>query len=242
MNLVSNFLDVVYPPRCHICSDFLDKSENIPGICDACYRGFKKISHPYCSICGIPFLSKADDDHLCGKCIVKRPHYDEMRAPYIYEGGIMHAVQQIKYTGRSHIIDSLGPLLGEFARKWLGNTEDMVLIPVPLHIKRMRARGFNQSMLLAREINRILCAHLDSQTLNRTRNTETQTGLKFKERQKNVKGAFEIFDGSKISGRDIILVDDVATTGSTINECSRVLKKAGCNRVFGLVLARTAVF
>ncbi|MFC1839521.1 ComF family protein [Thermodesulfobacteriota bacterium] len=243
MNPFSSLLDIIYPPRCHICMDFLNnKSEETPGICDACSQSFKEISHPYCSTCGIPFISKADEDHLCGKCIVKKPYYDEMRAPYLYEGPIMGAIQRIKYSGRSYLANSLGLLLGEFARTWLGNTGDMILLPVPLHVKRLRQRGFNQSMLLAEKINKVLCTHLDYRTLERTRNTDTQTGLKFKERQRNVKGAFEVSNNLKIRGKDIILVDDVATTGNTINECARVLKKAGCNRVYGLVLARTAVY
>lgn len=242
MNPFSSLLDIVYPPRCHICMDFLDKTEEIPNICENCSRSFKKISHPYCSICGIPFISKAGDDHHCGKCLVKRPSYDEMRAPFLYEGPIMNAIQRIKYSGRSGIANSLGLLLGEYARKWLGETGGMILVPVPLHIKRMRRRGFNQSMLLSKKINEVLHASLDFKTLERTRNTATQTGLKFKERHKNVKGAFEVINNLKIKGKDIILVDDVATTGNTINECARVLKKAGCKSVYGLVLARTAVY
>ena len=241
MNPFSSLLDIIYPPRCHICMDFLNNSEKTPCICDKCSRSFKKISHPYCSVCGIPFISKAGEDHLCGKCLVKRPCYDEMRAPYLYEGPIMDAIQRIKYSGRSYIAESLGLLLGEYTRTWLGRTEKMILLPVPLHIKRMRRRGFNQSMILSKKINEVLNARLDFQTLERTRNTGTQTGLKFKERLKNVKGAFEVSSNLKIRGKDIILVDDVATTGNTINECARVLKKAGCNSVYGLVLARTAV-
>jgi len=95
-------------------------------------------------------------------------------------------------------------------------------------------------MVLSRKINETLHANLDFNILERTRNTGTQTGLKFKERHKNVKGAFKVINNLKIKGKDIILVDDVATTGNTINECARVLKKAGCSRVYGLVLARTA--
>lgn len=241
MNPFSSLLDIIYPPRCHICMDFLNKSEVTPPICDTCSQGFKEISHPYCSICGIPFISKAGEDHLCGKCLLKKPHYDEIRAPYLYEGPIMDAIQRIKYSGRSYIANSLGLLLGEYARTWLDNAEEMILLPVPLHIKRMRRRGFNQSMILSKKINETLHANLDFITLERTRNTATQTGLKFKERLKNVKGAFEVINNLKIRGKDIILVDDVATTGNTINECARVLKKAGCKRVYGLVLARTAV-
>ena len=241
MNPFSGLLDIIYPPRCHICMDFLGKPKKNPCICDNCSRSLKKITHPYCSVCGIPFVSKAGEDHLCGKCIVKKPYYDEMRAPYLYDGPIMDAIQRIKYSGRSYIADSLGLLLGEYAKEWLGKTEKMILLPVPLHIKRMRSRGFNQSMILSKKINEILHANLDFKTLERTRNTKTQTGLKFKERLKNVKGAFEVLNNLKIKGKDIILVDDVATTGNTINECARVLKKAGCKRVYGLVLARTSV-
>lgn len=241
MNLLSGLIDIIYPPRCHICMAFLhDRPDKDTYLCSGCFNSFREITGPLCTICGIPFKSRVEEDHLCEKCLLKRPWYDEMRAPYLYEEKLMAAIQQLKYSGRSYIAKSLGPLLGEFAKTWLRDTDDMTLIPVPLHIKRLRQRGFNQSMLLAEAVSSMLECELDCLTLIRSRYTGTQTGLNLKERRKNVKGAFEIAGDKSVAGKEIILVDDVATTGYTINECARVLKKAGCKKVYGLVLARTA--
>ena len=117
-----------------------------------------------------------------------------------------------------------------------------VVMPVPLHAKRLRKRGFNQSLLLARHIATELALELDFRALKRIRHTQPQTGLKSDERRKNVRRAFAFDERKGIKGRTVILVDDVATTGNTLNECARVLKRAGCEHVLGLVLARTATF
>ena len=111
-------------------------------------------------------------------------------------------------------------------------------MPVPLHLKRLRQRGFNQSLLLARHVADRLQCELDFLSLRRVRYTLPQTGLGKDERRKNVRGAFHLKDPEIVKGKTVLLVDDVATTGNTLNECSRVLKKAGCNEVFCLVLAR----
>ena len=134
---------------------------------------------------------------------------------------------------------SLGPLLAVFAKNWLKKTDSFLMMPVPLHPKRLRERGFNQSLLLARHMANELGTELEFLTLRRVRDTKPQTGLHRDERRKNVRRAFELADRDVVKGRSIILVDDVATTGSTLNECARVLKRSGSGEVFCLVLART---
>jgi ComF family protein len=200
------------------------------------------MEHPLCPICGISFESKVEEDHLCERCIRKSPFYDSLRAPYAYDRGIMDAIHQMKYAGKSHLATSLGPLLASFAKKWLGNTKGMLMMPVPLHPKKLRERGFNQSLLLTKVISPILETELDFLSLRRVIYTKAQTGLKIKEREKNVRRAFGFAGKPALKGREIILVDDVATTGNTMNECARVLKKAGCEKVFCLALARTASY
>jgi ComF family protein len=200
------------------------------------------MDHPLCTICGISFISQVEEDHLCERCIRKTPFYNYLRAPYVYEYGIMDAIHQMKYAGKSYLADSLGVLLASFAKKWLGNTKGMLMMPVPLHPRKLRERGFNQSLLLAKVMNHILETELDFLSLRRVIYTKAQTGLKIKEREKNVRRAFGLDGKPDLKGRRIILVDDVATTGNTMNECARVLKKAGCKKVFCLALARTASY
>ena len=243
MSLLSNLLDIVYPPRCQVCTNFLDAHPEDRGdICDECFSSFRKLTHPFCSICAEPFKSKVEEDHLCEKCLRKRPYYDELRAPYLYEEKIMEAVQLIKYSGKSYIVKSLGPLLGAFAKDWINVTKDMIIMPVPLHKKKLKQRGFNQSVLLVKAISPVLEIEMDFFTLIRIRYTGSQAGLSLEQRRKNVKGAFEVRAENNIKGKSVILVDDVATTGNTMNECARILKKAGSKKVLGLTLARTAAY
>lgn len=193
-----------------------------------------------CSICGVPFESDIEEDHPCERCIRKRPFYDRLRAPYLYKNGMMTAIHKMKYSGKSYIAKSLAPLLASFAGDWLKDINDMLMVPVPLHPRKLRRRGFNQSLILAKKMAPILNSKLDFLSFRRIKYTKSQTGLNMDERRRNVKNAFELTDGRHYKRKGIILVDDVATTGNTMNECARILKKGGCERVYGLVLARTA--
>ena len=237
MNIFSQFIDIIYPPRCHICQKFL----NTPSFCPQCLDGFSEITSPLCPICGRPFVSGVDYDHACEDCLRKRPFYDKAAAPYLYEGILMKAIHKFKYEEKSYLADSMGPLFASFAEKWLENMDDCLVMPVPLHPKRLRERGFNQSLLLARYISKLPGRELDFLSLKRVRYTLPQTGLKSAERRKNVRRAFGVKDRRAVKGRTIILVDDVATTGNTLNECAKVLKKAGAKKIFCMVLARTVI-
>jgi ComF family protein len=245
MNIFNQFIDIIYPPRCHICQKFLwkekvQKDQKIPSFCQNCFDGFSKITSPLCPICGRPFVSGVDYDHVCEDCLRKRPFYNRVTAPYLYDGGLMKAIHQFKYEEKSYLANSLGPLLASFAKRWLKEMDDCLVMPVPLHPKRLRERGFNQSLLLARYIADLQGTELDFLSLKRVRYTRPQTGLKGNERRKNVRSAFGLNDRQTVKGRNIILVDDVATTGNTLNECARVLKRSGAEKVFCMVLARTA--
>ena len=245
MKFFQPFIDLIYPPRCAICREFLwknrarkDQKELL--FCETCFDGFSEITSPLCTVCGRPFASKNEEDHPCEDCLRKRPFFDMVRAPFLYEGGIMEAIHQFKYAGRAHLADSLGPLLASFVKEWMEMTAECLTIPVPLHPKRLRERGFNQSLLLARHVASLLRTELDFLSLRRIRYTQPQTGLKSEERKRNVRKAFEITNQEAVKGRNVLLVDDVTTTGSTLNECARVLSRAGAEKVCGIVLARTA--
>ena len=244
MSIFRQFIDIIYPPRCHICQDFLWKNrvkrdQEELSFCQSCFDGFSEISSPLCPICSRPFFSETEEDHLCEDCLRKRPFYDAVGAPYLYEGDLMAAIHQFKYAGRSYLANSLGPLLASFAKRWLNKADGCLMMPVPLHPKKLRERGFNQSLLLARHVASSMGAELDFLSLRRVRYTSPQTGLKSDERRKNVRRAFEIIDQKALKGRAVALVDDVATTGHTLNECARVLKRSGSKEVFCLALART---
>jgi ComF family protein len=245
MSMIKALLDLIYPPRCLVCEDFLLKAGSDPefpdGICAACGQGFVRNDEPKCSICGRPFPAGTRTDHWCEGCLRKPPYYESMGAPFAYEGTVAAAILRFKYGGIGRAAAVLGPLLADFAVGWLKDAPGPVVMPVPLHSKRLRQRGYNQSLLLARYVAVRLSAELDYVSLKRRKPTPPQAGLNREERRKNMKGAFVLERSQSLEGRTVLLVDDVATTGETLNECARILKKAGCAQVLCLVLARAAM-
>jgi len=245
MKILNSLIDLIYPPRCSICQAFLqDKAvrrgdRDLP-FCETCLKDFTEIKSPICSLCGRPFSDGREQDRVCEDCLRKRPSYDIARAPYLYDGALMTAIHELKYAQKTHLADSLGSLLASFAQTWIGESKGSLVMPVPLHPRRLRARGFNQSLLLARCVASKTCADLDFLSLRRTRFTKPQTELSSEERKKNVRRAFEVVKPEAVKKRTILLIDDVATTGSTLNECAKALRRAGAEEVLCLVLARTS--
>ncbi|HIC84755.1 MAG TPA: ComF family protein [Desulfobacterales bacterium] len=244
-SLVTHLMDLIYPPRCLICSEFLwEGMVFVNGqrlyLCEPCLSSFPVLESPFCLVCGRP-LDHGGPDKTCKDCFERPPEFDLLISPYRYEDPVAHCIHQFKYSLKPNMGKSLGILLGDFSMEVLGGVEDPVLVPVPLHSKRLRKRGFNQSLILAKEVAKILEWELDFLSLRRTKFTMPQVDLQKKERIKNVKGAFEISNPEKFRGKGVILVDDVATTGSTLHECARVLKKAGAQEVVALVFARAVI-
>lgn len=167
-------------------------------------------------------------EHLCARCVTHPPPYEWARSRYRYGSELAVAIGRFKYGRSIELGRVLGPLLGELPGG------DLV-VPVPLHRRRLRAREFNQSLELARAAwPRV---PIDPLALKRLRDTPPQTGLNLRERRENVRGAF-VAERSRVSGREILLVDDVLTTGATVESCARALRRAGAGSVFVLTLAR----
>ena len=241
MKYLSQLIDIIYPPRCHICNRFLSldkKPDPSFHICNGCLSNLIPITHPMCTVCGLPFPASKGSDHLCENCLRKLPWYDLLRSPYLYSGPLIECIHRFKYNMETHLISSLGHLLSSFAKEWIPDQNDFLIIPVPLHRRRLRERGFNQSLLLARILAEDFGNQFDYISLIRNRYTQTQTGLKKDERRKNVKGAFSVIQPNAIKDKKILLVDDVFTTGYTLNECARTLKKSGATSVICLTMAR----
>jgi ComF family protein len=189
----------------------------------------------------MPFSSERIENHPCEDCLRTKPFFQAAYAPYRYEGSILEAVHRLKYGQKTFIAHALGPLLAEFVKTRFPLPEPFLTMPVPLHPKRLRERGFNQSLLLARQVSDRLNGELDFLSLVRPKYTIPQTTLSKKERQKNVKNAFHLKTPDAVSKKNILLVDDVATTGNTLNECARVLKSGGAEAVFCVTLAKAVV-
>jgi len=217
-----------------------------PFLCPACTSGFLPVESPQCSRCGMVFKSRQGKDHVCGECLDSPKRFRIARSAGIYKYTLMEVIHCFKYKGKTRLARPLGALLfTAFNNFWDKMSMDLI-VPVPLHVKKLRMRGFNPSFLLVKDWVRIAeffhvrlpDIPIDINVLERRRWTEPQTGLGRKERLTNIKNAFRIRNGSKITGKRILLVDDVYTTGATVNECAKVLLKGGAGHVDVLTLAR----
>jgi len=234
---IGSLFDILFPEACRICGERVREQDGLP-ICRDCWEKLELITPPFCTICGMPFVSRDGISHPCSSCEKKPPRFKIARAVGKYTGPLREAIIEFKYKGRRSIAGKLGKMMADMVGRDPGFGDVELVIPVPLHRSRMRERGFNQSELLAREIGRELGIPVDTSSLIRAKRTTSQVGLGMEERRKNVAGAFEVLRSESIDGRSLLLVDDVMTTGATVNECSKALMKEGAKSVSVAVLAR----
>jgi len=229
--------DFLYPPQCLLCRSFL-LSYNNRYFCEGCFQQFAFIGGPVCPQCGRPFESGLGGDHLCGSCLLKQPFFDRARAIVVYESGVRTAVHLFKYKGKTALAAPLAEMLAGYGDRQLKKQVYTSIVPVPLHFRRLRQRGYNQSLLLARRLGKAWRIRVTPGLLQRHRRTAPQARLPAAERRMNVYGAFSCCR-SQLDGERILLVDDVYTSGATVNECARILKRHGASAVDVLTLART---
>jgi ComF family protein len=232
----SRFLDLLFPPLCHCCRAFIPEPGAVR-LCSDCLARAVPIGEPLCTRCGRPFATAGGIDHPCGPCSLAPPPFVAARAALRYEQSVRDLIHRFKYGYRVHLRRPLGllaaPRLDDFAT---GFGADLIL-PVPLHVKRLRQRGFNQALLLAELFAHRWGLPVSRNNLQRTRWTEPQVNLSAAERADNVKGAFSLENPGEMRGKRVLLVDDVYTTGSTVKECSRVLLEAAGAQTAVLTIA-----
>jgi ComF family protein len=237
--LLDSLLNLVFPEECFICSDAVARHQDC-GICADCWNKALalRITPPRCASCGLPlqnFLS--NEDHLCGECILKVPPYAGARSFGYYTAELGAIIQQLKFHGRRSLVKRLSPLLAAaFYETWRREDFDLI-VPVPLHARRKRERGYNQSELLAKVLERQIAVPFHA-ALHRLRPTIPQVGLTHSERIENVRGAFGCRNPQRISRKRILLIDDVMTTGATVSSSAQALLEAGALRVSVLTVAR----
>lgn len=235
--LLNTLLDVFLPPLCHICRSFIPNSD-VLHICPTCSEKLPIMASPLCSVCGIPF-SGAGQDHRCGNCLTHPPHYDRAWSAFLYKDSIRDLIHSFKYDRTTHLSHPLALMTVGRMNGLLDSCEPEVIVPVPLHRSRLRQRGFNQAILLGNKISRRLSLPMYVDALTRTRPTKPQISLSVAERALNVRDAFTLRRADLVDGKQVLLLDDVMTTGSTMNECARVLKKGGATAVIAATVART---
>ncbi len=221
-------LDLVFPARCVNC-----RAEGAL-LCVSCLDDAVRLDGPACRKCAAPMKSTS----LCERCAAspRQAGVDRLIAAYQYDGAIREAIHALKYEGLRAVAPDLGGLMAEVPA--LHRMEVDVVVPVPVHPSRLRSRGYNQSELLAKEVAKRLSLPLDARAARRIRNSPPQARTPDEhQRARQVEGAFEGVP-DRMSGRRVLLVDDVATTCSTLNACAGALKAAGAVWVAAIVLAR----
>ena len=237
-----SLFSVLVPSDCRICQSPLLTISSLP-VCQPCREKIVRLDGLLCRVCGEKLFSSYVDvagGPLCGLCRRAQPHFRRAVAFGAYDGALRDVIHLFKYNG----IKPAGPLLGRLlhqAALTLEVPNTAVVIPVPLWSGKRQSRGFNQAEAIARAFLRcrpLGSIQLDTASLVRTRETASQTGLTRHQRRANVRGAFAVTRPEKIRGRSILLVDDVMTTGTTVGECARVLRRAGAKEVFVATVAR----
>ena len=236
---LSQLASVLLAARCRLCDELLISLSRQP-ICEACLGRVRPLeSLAWCRQCQKPLSLAAREtspDSLCGVCRAGETKADLLRSFGTYDDELRDLIALLKYERVRTLARPLAGWLALAMEQYPELKEAEVIVPVPLHRRRKRARGFNQAELLARELSRWMGLPMKRLGLQRVKDTASQTGLTVRQRAENVRGAFSVT--KKLDKRRILLIDDVSTTGATLNACAAVLKKAGAESVYGLTVAR----
>jgi len=227
---------VIFPEVCYFCG----AGNHVKGsvICPECRDSVRLVSQPFCNLCGLP-LSTFDDRSslLCGRCLTKNPSYDKARYGVYYEQSVRAGVTRLKFHSSLFNVRPVAELLiNAFTTHYSNETFDAI-VPVPVHKKRLINRGFNQVITISERLSRETGIVLDRTSLVKTRDTEPQVGLSRARRLVNLKNAFQVCRPARIANKRILIVDDVSTTGATVSEAAKVVRKAGASYVAIMVLA-----
>ena len=226
---------LLYPATCVVCSREVDRTEYL---CESCRQRAPRIVAPFCAKCSEPFTGAITQTFSCANCEHRTLHFDSAVAAYRSRGLVRKLVHEFKYGHHRYLQYPLAAWLGETLHDpRLGGRRIDLIVPVPLHPARQRERGFNQAALLAELLARKIGLPLRP-VLERIRYTTTQTAYDRTERMENLRDAFRLRKNRDVRGLHVLLVDDVLTTGSTLSECARVLKKAGAVSVYAATAAR----
>lgn len=226
-------LNAVLPPQCLACGTVVDA----PGrLCAACFGRFTFITPPHCGICGVPLDQNAVEDLLCGACAARRPAYGQARAAFIYDADSRALVLKLKHGDRTDMAVHLARWMLRAGRDLIDRAE--VVVPVPLHRRRLLIRAYNQSALLALALGRLAGREVAPDALVRIKATRSQGGLGKAARRRNVARAFAAHRPGAVGGKRVLLIDDVLTSGATADACAETLLEAGAAAVDVLALAR----
>jgi len=236
------FAAVLFSAPCRLCGELLARTTLLP-FCDTCLESFLPMPEKVCEVCGLPMEAVASvggERQLCGVCREDFFSFERARSYAVYDGALVRAMILLKYEQLAPLGRWFAERLAEAVARNGEFLEADVVVPVPLHRERQRQRGYNQAELIARPLARRLGLPCRSVLLVRTRPRPDKLHLTFEERWSSVRGAFAARPGSQVDNRRVLLVDDVMTTGATLDACARALRDAGAKSVVCLTVARAA--
>lgn len=247
MALFNHIVNLIFPAVCKQCGNPVSADTTTACFCNSCWDTLKWFDCPCCPRCGLPYNSidsvscqgRTSHGHLCGSCRENPLHFDKAISAGPYTGVLAEAIKLFKYRKKIHIGRALTEWAVESTTTWFSDEKlSLCIIPVPLYVKRLREREFNQSVIIASVLSERLGVSVVTDALIKLCHTRPQVELGRKDRNENVAGVFSVCKGTSLEGKDIILVDDVYTTGSTVNECAKVLKKHGAAHVSVFTIGR----
>ncbi|MBZ4647253.1 MAG: hypothetical protein PWR27_2089 [Petroclostridium sp.] len=228
-------LDLIFPPKCIFCNTILSPGVELE-ICMECYDKIPFIQGKVCNTCSQPIDTPYGPEQ-CMDCRDAHHYFKQNISPCEYKGIIREAIVKFKFFGKKHYAKTLGQLMLKKIKQMTNLPTFDIIIYTPLHEKRLSERGFNQAKLLAEIISQELGCRLGENILLKVKETLPQSKLTRQQRQENIKNVFQISDKNIVQGMKVLLVDDVYTTGMTVNECSKLLKKAGAKEIFVVTAA-----
>jgi ComF family protein len=230
-------LDAIWPPACPVSGIAVDRSGHLSA---SIWQSLEFLDDPCCAICGFPFPypagTRSSSAIICAACVGQAPIFDRARAALIYDDASRPLVLGFKNGGRQDMLQQFASWMVAAGRECFADAD--AVIPVPLHWRRLVARRYNQSALLARAVSARTGLPLETDALLRRRSTPSQAGRSLDARRRNMARAFEVVAPRSIRGKSLVLIDDVFTTGATVTACIRQLKKAGALRVDVVTLCR----
>lgn len=232
MKLFQDMIDTILPPRCVVSGDVV---EGDGALSAETWASLSFINAPYCEVCGLPFEVEVKEETLCVECLENPPDYDCARSCVVYGDTSRKMILKYKHGDHVNIAHSFTPWMKVAGKDFWDNCD--YIIPVPLHYWRLVGRRYNQAAVLANILSKKTDIAWLHDTLKRNRATVIQGHMDAVNRLKNVRNAFEV-KGTRLQGKNVVLIDDVFTTGATVNECAKALRRAGVKRIDVLTVAR----
>jgi len=238
MKILSHILDYIYPPRCISCSELMQENG---GFCAACWSQLNFITKPYCRICCFEFsFDPGEGNDICLKCNTTPPSYNIARSVLRFDENSKKLIHDLKYHDSTFVASNFAKIIVNMHKEIISDAN--FIIPVPMHKWKRLFRLYNQSQILATNLAKEAGMKMLPDILMKVKYTKSQTGLSKKQRQENLKGSIAVVKKDVIKGKKIILVDDVMTTGSTVDLCAAKLRKAGAKEIVVICVARTSIF